>query len=205
MTSETFLSLSHEQNAGKSYLRNPFYPSTKNIINLLSCLYFIELLSTGANQKSLKIPISANSFQLDWVLFSTIEILQVLHMTLQKLVANVRERFRATTSKSGSTLTLLTENIIYSIGKLLTISSRDAHIANQDKPLQKMVCSNIIKFYLRNLLSCTLPSAKTWLICEVAFLNSFLSTILLTHTLSWLFDYQCITNRLKIGNIFNVT
>ena len=69
-------------------------------------------------------------------------------MTLQKLVANVRERFRATTSKSGSTLTLLTENIIYSIGKLLTISSRDAHFANQDKPLQKMVCSNIIKFYL---------------------------------------------------------
>ena len=96
----------------------------------------------GANQKSLKIPISANSFQLDCVLFSTIEILQILHMTLQKLVANVRERFRATTSKSGSTLTLLTENIIYSIGKLLTISS------NQDKPLQKMVCSNIIKFYL---------------------------------------------------------
>ena len=69
-------------------------------------------------------------------------------MTLQKLVANVRERFRATTSKSGSTLTLLTENIIYSIGKLLTISSRDAHFANQDMPLQKMVCSNIIKFYL---------------------------------------------------------
>ena len=69
-------------------------------------------------------------------------------MTLQKLVANVREQFRATTSKSGSTLTLLTENIIYSIGKLLTISSRDAHFANQDKPLQKMVCSNI-KFYLR--------------------------------------------------------
>ena len=64
-------------------------------------------------------------------------------MTLQKLVANVRERFRATTSKSGSTLTLLTENIIYSTGKLLTISSRDAHFANQDKPLQKMVCSNI--------------------------------------------------------------
>ena len=69
-------------------------------------------------------------------------------MTLQKLVANVREQFRATTSKSGSTLTLLTENIIYSTGKLLmTISSRDAHFANQDKPLQKMVCSNI-KFYL---------------------------------------------------------
>ena len=66
-------------------------------------------------------------------------------MTLQKLVANVRERFRATTPKSGSTLTLVTENIIYSIGKLLTISSRDA---NQDKPLHKMVCSNI-KFYLR--------------------------------------------------------
>ena len=69
-------------------------------------------------------------------------------MTLQKLVANVRERFRATTPKSGSTLILLTENIIYSIGKLLTISSRDAHFSNQDKPLQKMVCSNI-KFYLR--------------------------------------------------------
>ena len=68
-------------------------------------------------------------------------------MTLQKLVTNVRERFRAITSKSGSTLTLLTENIIYSTGKLLTISSRDAHFANQDKPLQKMVCSNI-KFYL---------------------------------------------------------
>ena len=131
---------------GKSYLRNPPYPSTK-YINLLSCLYFIELLSTGANQKSLKIPISANSFQLDCVLFSTTEILQVLHMTLQKLVANVRERFRATTSKSGSTLTLLTENIIYSIGKLLKISSRDAHFANQDKSLQNMVCSNI-KFYL---------------------------------------------------------
>ena len=64
-------------------------------------------------------------------------------MTLQKLVANVRERFRATTSKSGSTLTLLTKNIIYSIGKLLTTSSRDVHFTNQDKPLQKMVCSNI--------------------------------------------------------------
>ena len=142
------LSLSHEQNAGKSYLRNPPHPSTK-YINLLSHFYFIELLSTGANQKSLKIPISANSFQLDCVLFSTIEILQVLHMTLQKLVANVRERFRATTSKSGSTLTLLTKNIIYSIGKLLTISSRDVnvHFTNQDKPLQKMVCSHI-KFYL---------------------------------------------------------
>ena len=61
-------------------------------------------------------------------------------MTLQKLVANVRERFRATTSKSGSTLTLLTENIIYSIGKLLLLTT-------QDKLLQKMVCSNI-KFYL---------------------------------------------------------
>ena len=117
-------------------------------MNLLSCVYFIELLSAGANQKSLKIPISTNSFQLDCVLFSTTEILQVLHMTLQKLVANVRERFRATTPKSGSTLTLLTENIIYSIGKLLTISSRDAHFANQDKPLHKMVCSNI-KFYPR--------------------------------------------------------
>ena len=58
-------------------------------------------------------------------------------MTLQKLVTNVRERFRATTSKSGSTLTLvLTENIIYSTGKLLTISSRDAHFANQDKPTE---------------------------------------------------------------------
>ena len=69
-------------------------------------------------------------------------------MTLQKLVANVRERFRATTSKSGSTLTLLTKNIIYSIGKLLTISSRDANFTNQqDKPQQEMVCSNI-KFYL---------------------------------------------------------
>ena len=68
-------------------------------------------------------------------------------MTLQKLVANVLERFRATTSKSGSTLTLLTEKIIYSIGKLLKISSRDAHFANQDKSLQNMVCSNI-KFYL---------------------------------------------------------
>ena len=63
-------------------------------------------------------------------------------MTFQKLVANARERFIATTSKSGSTLTLLTENIIYSIGKLLTISSRDALFANQDK-----VWSNI-KFYL---------------------------------------------------------
>ena len=60
-------------------------------------------------------------------------------MTLQKLVANVRERFRATTSKSGSTLTLLTKNIIFSIGKLLTISSRDADFKDQDKPLQKMV------------------------------------------------------------------
>ena len=143
----TCLSLSHEQNAGKSYLRNPPYPSTKYVLNLLSCLYFLELLSTGANQKSLKSPTSANSFQLDCVLFSTIEILQVLHMTLQKLVANLRERFSATTSKSGSTLTLLTKNIIYSIGKLLTISSRDAHFTNQDRPLQKMVCSNI-KFCL---------------------------------------------------------
>ena len=61
------LSLSHEQNAGKSYLRNPLYPSTK-YINLLSYFYFIELLITGANQKSLKILISANSFQLDCVL-----------------------------------------------------------------------------------------------------------------------------------------
>ena len=139
MTSQHFLSFSDEQNARKSYLKNPPYPSTK-YINLLSCLYFTELLSAGANQKSLKIPISANSFQLDCVLFSTIEILQVLHMTLQKLVANVRERFRATTSKSGSTLTLLTENIIYSIGKLLLLTT-------QDKLLQKMVCSNI-KFYL---------------------------------------------------------
>ena len=68
-------------------------------------------------------------------------------MTLQKLVANVRERFRATTSKSGSTLTLLTKNIIYNIGKLLTISSRDVDFTNQDKTLQKMVCINI-KFYL---------------------------------------------------------
>ena len=68
-------------------------------------------------------------------------------MTLQKLVANLRERFRATTSKSGSTLTLLTKNIIYSIGKLLTISSKDAHFTNQDKPLQKKVCSHI-KFCL---------------------------------------------------------
>ena len=68
-------------------------------------------------------------------------------MTLQKLVANVRERFRETTSKSGTTLTLLTKNIIYSIGKLLTISSRDAPFTNQDKPQQEMVCSNI-KFYL---------------------------------------------------------
>ena len=68
-------------------------------------------------------------------------------MTLQKLVANVRERFRATTSRSGSTLTLLTKNIIYSIGKLLTISSRDVDFTNQDKTLQKMVCINI-KFYL---------------------------------------------------------
>ena len=68
-------------------------------------------------------------------------------MTLQKLVANVQERFRETTSKSGTTLTLLTKNIIYSIGKLLTISSRDAHFTNQDKPQQEMVCSNI-KFYL---------------------------------------------------------
>ena len=68
-------------------------------------------------------------------------------MTLQKLVANVRERFRETTSKSGTTLTLLTKNIIYSIGKLLTISSRDARFTNQDKPQQEMVCSNI-KFYL---------------------------------------------------------
>lgn len=68
-------------------------------------------------------------------------------MTLQKLVANVRERFRETTSKPGTTLTLLTKNIIYSIGKLLTISSRDANFTNQDKPLHKMVCSNI-KFYL---------------------------------------------------------
>ena len=68
-------------------------------------------------------------------------------MTLQKLVANVRERFRETTSKSGTTLTLLTKNIIYSIGKLLTISSRDAHFTNQDKPQQEMVCSNIT-FYL---------------------------------------------------------
>ena len=68
-------------------------------------------------------------------------------MTLQKLVANVRERFRETASKSGTTLTLLTKNIIYSIGKLLTISSRDANFTNQDKPQQEMVCSNI-KFYL---------------------------------------------------------
>ena len=68
-------------------------------------------------------------------------------MTLQKLVANVRERFRETTSKPGTTLTLLTKNIIYSIGKLLTISSRDAHFTNQDKPQQEMVCSNIT-FYL---------------------------------------------------------
>ena len=68
-------------------------------------------------------------------------------MTLQKLVANLRERFRATTSKSGSTLTLLTKNIIYSIGKLLTISSRDAHFTSLDKSLQKMVGSNI-KFCL---------------------------------------------------------
>ena len=98
-------------------------------------------------QKSLKIPILANSFRLHCVLFSTIEILQVLHMTLQKLVANVRERFRESTSKSGTTLTLLTKNIIYSIGKLLTISSRDANFTNQDKPQQEMVCSNI-KFYL---------------------------------------------------------
>ena len=68
-------------------------------------------------------------------------------MTLQKLVANVREPFRETASKSGTTLTLLTKNIIYSIGKLLTISSRDANFTNQDKPQQEMVCSNI-KFYL---------------------------------------------------------
>ena len=68
-------------------------------------------------------------------------------MTLQKLVANVRERFRETTSKPGTTLTLLTKNIIYSIGKLLRISSRDANFTNQDKPQQEMVCSNI-KFYL---------------------------------------------------------
>ena len=84
-------------------------------------------------------------------------------MTLQKLVANVRERFRATTSKSDSTLTLLTENIIYSIGKL-------AHFANQDKPLQKMVCSNIKyislnKQSLKIIQGETLPSAKTRLIC----------------------------------------
>ena len=57
------LSLSHEQNAGKSYLRNPPHPSTK-YMNLLSCLYFIELLSAGPKPKTLKIPISANSFQL---------------------------------------------------------------------------------------------------------------------------------------------
>ena len=73
-------------------------------------------------------------------------------MILQKLVANVRERFRATTPKSGSTLTLLTENIIYSIGKLLKISSGDAHFANQDKPLHKMVCSNISFIFEKTIL-----------------------------------------------------
>ena len=98
-------------------------------------------------------------------------------MTLQKLVANVRERFRATTSKSGSTLTLLTKNIIYSIGKLLTISSRDANFTNQDKTLQKMVCSNIkfclwkqiLKNYSEGDLA--IVHATTRLICYVAFLK----------------------------------
>ena len=98
-------------------------------------------------------------------------------MTLQKLVANVRERFRATTSKSGSTLTLLTKNIIYSIGKLLTISSRDVDFTNQDKTLQKMVCINI-KFYLwKQILKnysegdLAIVHATTRLICQVAFLK----------------------------------
>ena len=73
-------------------------------------------------------------------------------MTLQKLVANVRERFRATTSKSGSTLTLPTENIIYSIGKLLMISSRDAHFANQDKPNRKWYAVTLSFIFKKTLL-----------------------------------------------------
>lgn len=104
--------------------------------------YYCQRAST---KNSLKIPFQTFHFNLTKFYFQ--KILQGLHMTLQKVVANMSEQFRATTSKPGSTLTLLAKNLIYSIGKLLRISSRDADFANLQTPLQKMVCSNI-KFYL---------------------------------------------------------
>ena len=111
-------------------------------------------------------------------------------MTLQKVVANMSERFRATTSKPGSTLTLLAKNLIYSIGKLLTISSsrRDAHFANLQTPLQKMVCSNI-KFYLWKTILVNYSEGDVVIVQNTIDLLSrvfetHFSKILLTHPLS---------------------
>ena len=109
-------------------------------------------------------------------------------MTLQKVVANMSERFRATTPKPGSTLTLLAKNLIYSIGKLLTISSRDAHFANLQTPLQKMVCSNI-KFYLRKTILVNYSEGDVVIVQNAIDLLSrvfetHFSKILLTHPLS---------------------
>ena len=60
---------------------------------------------------------------------------------MKKMVENTNKWLRTLTPKRPH-LSMLLENIIFSIGRLMKITSQDAHFTNRNATVQKPVCGD---------------------------------------------------------------
>ena len=72
-----------------------------------------------------------------------------LHNTLNKMVVYASEQIKPLGINHDSSLSLLVQNLILTIGKVMKLTAQDASFTNQETAIQEKVCDKITRVFCR--------------------------------------------------------